>query len=214
MTIHSLFRHVGIDVPETIYVGGRPIRENNKMEKSFPHLGIGPEVLIQNALIEYCEPDGSKLENGMIVVLSDSEDRFDPINPMAQVTNRWCGVTELQFYGGSGKAWLEFTGVYEDGQRISRRYKTSVRWMVNRASAHKPSEKPPVANLTENDVRRIVREELSNFMDAARKKAGVEEYLDFEKMEDALVGIVEHVSKEAATEAVNDHENRFVHAWS
>jgi hypothetical protein len=208
MTIHSLFRHVGIDVPETIYVGGRPIRENN-MDESFPHLGIFSKEVTQNALVEYYEPDGSKLENGMLVVLSDPEDRFDPINPMAQVTNRWCKVTELQFYGGSGKDWLEFTGVYEDGQRISRRYKTSVRWMVNRASARKPSEKSTVANLSEDDVRRIFREELSNFMDAARKKANVPEYLydDLETRETALVTIIRTLAEHEAKEAVNTYED-------
>jgi hypothetical protein len=179
------------------------------MEESFPHLGISSKEVTQNALVEYYEPDGSKLENGMVVVLSDPEDRFDPINPMAQVTNRWCKVTEIQFYGGSGKDWLEFTGVYEDGQRISRRYKTSVRWMVNRASARKPSEKSAVANLSEDDVRRIFREELSNFMDAARKKANVPDYLynELEKREESLVAIIETIAKNEANEAVNTYED-------
>lgn len=31
MSIHSLLRHVGIDVPEVIHVGGKPVREQPKV---------------------------------------------------------------------------------------------------------------------------------------------------------------------------------------
>ena len=58
--------------------------------------------------------------------------------------------------------------------------------------------------LTEENIRRIVREEISNLLDAAGKKADVPVSLEAEKMEDALVTIVRTVSKEEATVIVND----------
>lgn len=65
--------------------------------------------------------------------------------------------------------------------------------------------------LSEDDIRRIVREEMSNLLDAVCKKADVPSYLPTEKMEDALVSLVETVADEKANDAVNKHEDGFDH---
>lgn len=60
---------------------------------------------------------------------------------------------------------------------------------------------------SEERIRTIVREEMSKVIDGAREKASVPEYLDTEKMEDALVAIVETVATNQAYEKVNEHED-------
>ncbi len=59
--------------------------------------------------------------------------------------------------------------------------------------------------LSEDRIRAIVREEMSKVIDAARVKACVPDYFDTEKMEDALVSIVDHLSEKKAGDAVNSH---------
>jgi hypothetical protein len=68
--------------------------------------------------------------------------------------------------------------------------------------------------LSENDIRRIIREELSAFLDSAGKKASVPEYMKTEKMEDALVSIIKTVAENEANEVVNKHEDGFDHTLS
>lgn len=43
MTIHSLLRHVGVDVPEVIHVNGREVREEPPMKRRDPLLGPQPK---------------------------------------------------------------------------------------------------------------------------------------------------------------------------
>jgi hypothetical protein len=71
------------------------------------------------------------------------------------------------------------------------------------AKANAPKEAH--ACLSEERIRIIVREEMSEVIDGARKKACVPEYFDTEKMEDALVAIVNHLSETKAGDAVNSH---------
>lgn len=69
-------------------------------------------------------------------------------------------------------------------------------------------------NLSENDIRRIVREELSALLESAGEKVNVPEYMKAEKMEDALVSIVKTVAENEANEVVNKHEDEFDHTLS
>lgn len=63
--------------------------------------------------------------------------------------------------------------------------------------------------ISEERIRTIIREEISNLLDAVGKKVGVPEYLETEKMEDAMVAIVRTVAENEAKEAVNTHENYY-----
>lgn len=69
-------------------------------------------------------------------------------------------------------------------------------------------------SLTEDDVRRIVREEMSKILDAAGKKVEVPEYLKTGPLEDALVSIIDTIATNEATEKVNSHEDYYYHAQS
>jgi hypothetical protein len=73
------------------------------------------------------------------------------------------------------------------------------------AKANAPKEAH--ACLSEERIRTIIREEMSEIIDGARKKACVPEYFDTEKMEDALVAIVNHLSETKMDDAVNSHYN-------
>lgn len=79
---------------------------------------------------------------------------------------------------------------------------------VRRDKLFKLEYQPKKTTLGEHDIRRIVREEMSNLLDEARKKAGVPEHIDAERMSDALVTIIETVSEHEAIEKVNELEDR------
>jgi hypothetical protein len=87
--------------------------------------------------------------------------------------------------------------IWEEGSFIRE-----VEEEISKAAEHKC--------LSEDRIRTIVREEMSKLIDAVREKASVPEYYDAEKMEDAVIAIVEHVSEEKAEEKVQDHE-RVIH---
>ncbi|QJD49969.1 hypothetical protein SEA_CRICKO_86 [Streptomyces phage CricKo] len=68
---------------------------------------------------------------------------------------------------------------------------------------------------TEENIRRIVREELSKVIDETREKATVPDYVDTERMSDALIAICSTISEKAAKEEVNRHEDYYdVHSNS
>lgn len=62
--------------------------------------------------------------------------------------------------------------------------------------------------LSEDRIRTIVREEMSKLLDAVREKASVPEYYVTEKMEDAVIAIVDHRAELEATKAVSTHEDQ------
>ncbi|QJD49805.1 hypothetical protein SEA_CLUBPENGUIN_81 [Streptomyces phage ClubPenguin] len=62
--------------------------------------------------------------------------------------------------------------------------------------------------LSEERIRTLVREEMSKVIDGARAKACVPEYLDTERMEDALIAIVEHLADAKGDDKMNSHEDR------
>lgn len=66
-----------------------------------------------------------------------------------------------------------------------------------------------LAGLSEERVRTVVREEISNLLDAAGKKVGVPEYIETEKMEDALVAFVDTIATNEATAKIKDHEDYY-----
>lgn len=63
--------------------------------------------------------------------------------------------------------------------------------------------------LTEDRIRTIVREEMSKLIDAVREKSFVPEHYDTEKMEDALIAIVDHRAERRAKDDVNSHESNY-----
>jgi len=116
---------------------------------------------------------------------------------------------------GDVYAWLKKNSALDaPGYYVIDRL-TSVRWeegefvrefeeqmkKANEATGHKC--------LSEDRIRTIVLEEMSKVLDATREKACVPEYYDTEKMEDALVAIVDHLSEKKAEEKVDTHEDRF-----
>ena len=63
--------------------------------------------------------------------------------------------------------------------------------------------------LSEERIRTMIREEMSKLIDKTREKVNLPEYYDTEKMEDAIIAIVEYVSEQGATDKVRDHENYY-----
>lgn len=149
---------------------------------------------------EYYEPNGGNLENGMVVIASNCQSADQELLRPVEVTNRWCTVTNVDVIDGI----VKFHGVYADGSIHERRRSVLSPWLVRRDSVPK---KPSSTPLSEDNIRVIVREELDRFMDELGKKAGIPQYMETERMVDAMVSVVETVSKKVANEEINKWED-------
>jgi hypothetical protein len=95
-----------------------------------------------NSLTEYYEPEGTKLENGMRVLVANENRRSNLkfVNELfllnALASNRWCKVTKFQIIDG----YVMFLGVYDDGSVVPRKYRPEVGWLVKRDSVPKPDD--------------------------------------------------------------------------
>lgn len=104
--------------------------------------------------------------------------------------------------------WLmERAGQRIDGYKVLDRVENKVMsddyFMMTIAPYHQPKL------LSEDAIRRIIREEMSNLLDAVGKKVGVPEYMEAEKMEDAFVSIIETAAEKSANTKVYDHEEYY-----
>ena len=84
---------------------------------------------------------GSKLRDGMVVLLDDTLLRFDPDSleksqskrdlVSAYKTARWCRVTNLNTTPNNYTGTIRhFIGVYADGSKFSRQYNAHYNWFV------------------------------------------------------------------------------------
>jgi hypothetical protein len=95
--------------------------------------------------------DGSKLENGMLVMTAEPQMRGKtPIDPLqvgkdslaswlyqAKVYNRWCYVSDLRIVEDledNRKRRVAFIGIYEDGVQVKRDHDLGNAWIVKKSS--------------------------------------------------------------------------------
>lgn len=107
---------------------------------TIPSEPINPQRLM-DARVEYYEPDGMKLENGMIVVLSGfgnlrSFDKTDPdVEAAVRRDDHWCKISHLR-KGVMGSS-ITFVAEYADGRILQRMHSVGAGWLVKRDSAPK-----------------------------------------------------------------------------
>lgn len=146
---------------------------------------LEPAEFKMNALEEYFEEDSRRLENGLVVILAQPEERVS-LQDMAEKeealfkgiwTNRWCTVTEFQVDYGRGRTGVQFRGVYKDGESSVRRFHPDTKWLVKRDSIpkNKPASSEDISAtqshscLTEGQYRAIAREEAEKALEGFKE---------------------------------------------
>jgi hypothetical protein len=116
---------------------------------------------------ERLEPDATKLENGMIVLVAavihrcdvlDKTEKDFPNTPSFLQTNRWCTVKDFQVYDSPSGKRVSFTGVYRDGREFVRICRPDTAWLVKKVTFDNPAV---IANRTRQTIEEIVLEALT-----------------------------------------------------
>lgn len=105
-------------VPAQIYLTG----ENGQYN---PTIGIPSELLPKeinmDARVEFVITDPVELENGLVVMLFEASERYNEYNPIANMTNRWCKITNFHYIPEEDR--FGFDGLYADGSVCQRVFK-------------------------------------------------------------------------------------------
>lgn len=96
--------------------------------------------------------------------------------------------------------------IWEIWNRTEGSYEPAWQFLSRLKEKYKP--KP---QLTEEDVRRIFKEELSTFMNTVKDEACVPDYYETGTVEKALLSIIEHLAGCEADQAVTRHEDSTGH---
>jgi len=100
-----------------------------------------PKFYKMNPATDELLPDGTRLANGMVVLLSSPDFRVRIENPMddwelarALENNRWCTVSNVRVMDGHGNKIVSFIATYEDGTQSKKTYDTSYSWLAKKDS--------------------------------------------------------------------------------
>ena len=111
---------------------------------------------------ERLEPNATKLEDGMIVLVAavihrcevlDKTEKDFPNYLSFLTTNRWCTVKDFKVYDIPTGKRVSFTGVYQDGREIPRICTPDTAWLVKKVGFNNPSV---IANRTRQTIEEIV----------------------------------------------------------
>lgn len=139
-------------------------------EAEVPDSSILPKELLQNALVEYYEPDGSRLENGMVVTLAEPTDRYEVDHKWAPVMNSWCTVRDVGISTSvDGTRVVSFIGVHTTGkyEEVPRQHPVSSGWLIKRSmvSRERMVEAKTVSRLTPDRVAAVLLDKLQGEVD-------------------------------------------------